>query len=68
LHLLESLELLLLGIEGKRRLWRALAHAEVPGLPVTDYERFASRSEDQQQRVEAMRLAAAKKAFAVLQE
>jgi hypothetical protein len=65
LHLLESLELLLIGIEGKRGLWRALAHASVPGLPLTDYERFAMRSETQQQRVEAMRLAAAKRAFSV---
>jgi hypothetical protein len=63
LYLLESLELLLIGIEGKRALWRALAHAAVPGLPVTDYERFALLSETQQQRVEAMRLAAAERAF-----
>ncbi len=63
LHLLESLELLLIGIEGKRGLWRALAAVAVPGLPVSDYERFASRSEDQQQRVETIRLAAAKVAF-----
>ena len=64
LHLLESLELLLIGIEGKRGLWRALAVAAVPGLPVADYERMATRSEEQQQRVETIRLAAAKTAFA----
>lgn len=63
LHLLESFELLLIGIEGKRGLWRALAHASVPGLPVSEYERYATRSEDQQKRVESMRLAAAKRAF-----
>jgi hypothetical protein len=63
LHLLESLELLLIGIEGKRGLWSALAHTAVPGLHLTDYERLAKRSEEQQQRVEAMRLAAARAAF-----
>jgi hypothetical protein len=63
LHLLESLELLLLGIEGKRGLWRALAHAAVPGLPLISYERFATRSEEQQRRVETMRLAVVKTAF-----
>jgi len=64
LHLLESLELLLIGIEGKRGLWRALAHVAVPGLQVSQYEQLATRSEGQQQRVEMMRLAAAKTAFA----
>jgi hypothetical protein len=64
LHLLESLELLLLAIEGKRGLWSALSHAAVPGLPLTDYEQFATRSQEQQRRVERIRLAAAKTAFA----
>lgn len=63
LHLLESLELLLIAIEGKGGLWRALAYAAVPGLQVTDYERLARRSEEQQQRLETFRLAAAKAAF-----
>jgi hypothetical protein len=63
LHLLESFELILIAIEGKRGLWRALAVAAIPGLPITDYERYAQRSEAQQARVEAMRLAAAKAAF-----
>ena len=63
LHLLESLELILIGIEGKRGLWRALSHAAIVDLPLLDYERFAARSEEQQQRVEAVRLAAAKAAF-----
>jgi len=64
LYLLESLELLAIGIEGKRRLWRALAAAAVPGLQLTDYERLTKRAEEQQQRVETVRLVAAKTAFA----
>ena len=64
LHLLESFELLLIAIEGKRGLWRAMSFAAVPGLPLSDYERFAQRSVEQQQRVEEFRLAAAKEAFA----
>jgi hypothetical protein len=64
LHLLESLELLAIGIEGKRKLWCALAAAAVPGLQVTDYERLTKRAEEQQQQVETARLAAAKMAFA----
>ena len=64
LHLLESLELLLISIEGKRGLWSALAAASVPGLQVSDYEQLAKRSEEQQQRVETLRLAGAKRAFA----
>jgi hypothetical protein len=64
LHLLESLELMLIAIEGKRGLWRALAFAAVPGLPLSDYERYAAQSESQQRRVEEMRLEAAKAAFA----
>ncbi len=64
LHLLESLEVLAVGIEGKRGLWRALAAAAVPGLQLTDYERLTKRAEEQHQRVETTRLATAKTAFA----
>ena len=63
LHLLESLELLLIAIEGKRGLWHALAAAGVPGLPLSEYTKLAERSERQQQRAETFRLAAAKAAF-----
>jgi len=64
LYLLESFELMLVAIEGKRGLWRVLATTATPGLSVADYENYARHSEEQQQRVEAFRLAAAKKAFA----
>jgi len=63
LYLLESLELMLIAVEGKRGLWRVLAATTTPGLPVTDYERYAQQSEDQQRRIDAFRLAAAKTAF-----
>lgn len=64
LHLLESWEVVLVGLEGKRGLWHALAAAGVPGLDEGEYERLAQRSQAQQQRVESLRLAAAKAAFA----
>ena len=66
LRLLESLELVALGIDGKLALWRALsAAAEVdPALRIVDYERLARRAQDQRQRVEILRLEAAKAALA----
>lgn len=66
LRLLESLELVALGIQGKLALWRALsAAAEVdPALRIVDYERLAGRAQDQWQRVELLRLEAAKAALA----
>ncbi len=64
LRLLEALETLSIGILGKRALWRALAVADEPGLQGVDYEHWAQFAEDQHRRVEAMRLEAAKKAFA----
>ncbi len=63
LYLLESLELMLIAIEGKRGLWRVLAATATPGLPVAEYERYAQQSQGQQQRVEAFRIDAAKAAF-----
>jgi len=46
-------------------LWRALAVAAeaVPGLQGVDYERLVQRSEEQQQRVEVLRLGVAKAAL-----
>lgn len=63
LYILESLELLLIGIEGKRGLWSALTATTIPGLPTSNYAELVKRSEQQQQRVEPLRLAAAKAAF-----
>ena len=64
LRLLEGLEAVSLGIEGKRLLWRALAAAAVPELQDMDYDRLALRALEQRQRVEPLRLEAARAAFA----
>jgi len=65
LHLLESLEALSLGIEGKRALWQALATAadDSPMLQVADYGRLMRRAEEQRRRVEEKRLEAARRAL-----
>jgi hypothetical protein len=65
LRLLEALEAVSLGIEGKLGLWRALAAASegAPPLQEFDYERLAQRAIDQRNRVEAERLKAAKRAL-----
>ena len=66
LRLLESLEAVELGINGKLALWRALiAAAEVaPALRgALDYQRLAKRAAEQIERVGAHRLNAAKAAF-----
>ena len=65
LRLLESMEALSLGIEGKRSLWRALAAAaeDAPALQGVDYEGLTRRAEEQRLRVEALRLEAARRAL-----
>jgi hypothetical protein len=65
LRLLESLETLSLGIEGKRSLWLALEAASSgnPALCGADYGRLQRRAEEQRSRVEATRLEAAKAAL-----
>jgi hypothetical protein len=65
LRLLEVSEAVALGIEGKRALWRALAAAAeaAPALQVADYARLTQRAEEQRQRVETVRLGAARAAF-----
>jgi hypothetical protein len=65
LRLLQSVEILALGIEGKRLLWRALAAAaeQSSSLEVVDYARLTQRAEEQGRKIEAVRLEAAKKAL-----
>jgi hypothetical protein len=61
----EALEVLALGILGKRALWNALAII-APGdsrFAELGFERLAARAEDQHARVEAQRLAAAPHVF-----
>jgi len=66
LRLLESLEVIALGIHGKLALWLALsAVSEIASeLRGVDYERLAKRAQEQRQRVEVLRLNAAKAALA----
>jgi hypothetical protein len=67
LRLLESLEAVGLGIQGKLGMWHALDASAVdfpPLLALVDYERLAQRAEEQRRRVEIVRLEAAKTAFA----
>lgn len=65
LRLLQSLETLLLGINGKKLLWRALAATKdsSPILQQTDLVRLEARAGDQADRVEAQRLETARTAF-----
>jgi len=65
LNQLEVLEALSLGIEGKRLLWRALGAAAEVSLRLggTNYEALERRAEEQRDRVEELRLAAAKVAL-----
>ena len=62
LRLLETLEAVSVGIEGKRLLWRALASAaeQAPSLRGIDYGCLEERAVEQRHRVEAVRLDAAK--------
>jgi hypothetical protein len=65
LRLLETLDAVGIGIDGKRALWLALAASaeDAPWLRIADYDRLTARAEDQRNRVEVVRLAAAKKAL-----
>jgi hypothetical protein len=64
---LEALEALSLGIEGKRALWDALAAAApaVPPLQGVDLDLLKQRAQQQRERVEALRLEAAREALAL---
>jgi hypothetical protein len=66
LRLLESLETVALGIHGKLALWLALSAVSdiSPELRSVDYEVLAHRAQEQRQRVEVLRLNAAKAALA----
>jgi hypothetical protein len=67
LRLIESLEVVGLGVHGKLALWEALKATaeEVPRLRgLVDYESLAQRAQEQRNRIEIVRLEAAKAAFA----
>jgi hypothetical protein len=56
---LDELELLQLGVAGKRRLWRALEHTQASNLPGFELGALAERATVQLRRLEALHLKAA---------
>lgn len=67
LQLLEALEALALGIQGKASLWRALAaaSAHLPQVRPLDFAALEARAEDQFRRVDALRLQTAPAALSL---
>ena len=65
LRVLEALETLALGIQGKLSLWRALASVaqEVPELAALDLQRLQVRAADQFARVDGLRIRVARTAL-----
>lgn len=66
LRVLEALEALELGIQGKLMLWRALeavSPGSIPSLGGTDLQQLQQRAERQARRVEELRLRAARVAL-----
>jgi hypothetical protein len=64
-RLLEAVELVAIGVEGKRALWLALAEVSsaVPALRGPDYNHLVERAAEQRGRLEEVRLGAARAAF-----
>ncbi|HEU4945060.1 MAG TPA: hypothetical protein VFT10_07845 [Solirubrobacterales bacterium] len=56
---LDELELLQIGVVGKRRLWRALEHTHPVDLSGFDLSALAERATEQLRRLEALHLKAA---------
>src|SRR6266576_10245 len=64
LGLVLTLEGLIMGVTGKKLLWRALAAAKLPGLKSYNCEQLQHRAEQQIERIEAERIQAVSQAFA----
>jgi hypothetical protein len=66
LAVLEILEIVEIGIEGKRGLWQALdaSSANLHSLRDFDFQRLTQRAQQQHDRVEAVRLQAARETLA----
>ena len=58
-----ALEGLIMGISGKRMLWRSLALANVPNTSKWDFKQLQRRAEDQIERAEVERIQAVQRAF-----
>jgi hypothetical protein len=63
LGLVLTLERLIMGITGKKLLWRALAAANLPKLEAFDFKELQRRAEQQIERTEAERIQAARRAL-----
>src|SRR6266702_7382066 len=64
LGLVLTLEGLIMGVTGKKLMWRALAAAKLPQLSGYNFEQLQRRAEQQMQRIEAERMQAVIEAFA----
>jgi hypothetical protein len=64
LGLVLTLEGIIMGVTGKKLMWRALAAANLPQLSHYDFEELQRRAEQQIERIEAERMRAVAKAFA----
>ena len=63
LGLVLTLEGLIVGVTGKKLLWRALAATNLPQLNGYDFEELQRRAEQQMARIEAERMRAVPEAF-----
>jgi hypothetical protein len=64
LGLVLTLEGLIMGVTGKKLLWRTLATAKLPGLNGYNFEQLQRRAEQQVEQIETERISAARQAFA----
>ena len=64
LGLVLTLEGLIMGVTGKKLLWRALAAAKLSRLNIYNFEQLQDRAEQQIERIEAERISAIRQPFA----
>jgi hypothetical protein len=64
LGLVLTLEGLIMGVTGKKLLWRALATAKLPQLNSYNFEQLQGRAEQQVERIEAERISAVRQVLA----
>jgi hypothetical protein len=64
LGLVLTLEGLIMGVTGKKLMWRSLAAAKLPQLNGYNFEELERRAEQQIERIEAERIRAVSQAFA----
>src|SRR5881296_509718 len=64
LGLVLTLEGLIMGVTGKKLMWRAVAAAKLPRLKSYNFEQLQRRAEQQVERIEAERISAVHRVFA----